>query len=133
METIFFDNIHKLSFRQDILNIRDFGRCNEPLQSRFYASDNQFIALTEVCNKTVTEYKKETVYYTLSAWKFNDHLIVAPIFEPDTINVENPDLSQITKKCFETIEGFDRIPQKHDLKAFLKGIAKEFTKTIFVR
>ncbi|MDQ2751515.1 MAG: hypothetical protein M3R72_00660 [Bacteroidota bacterium] len=126
----FLDNINKLSFRQDIPNIRDFGRCNEPLQSRFYASDDQFIALTEICNKVIIEHKKETVYYTLSVWKFNDCLIIAPIFEPDNVNIENPNLTQITKKCFETIQANDRIPIKHDLKDFLKGVAEEFAKPI---
>ena len=125
-----FNNIHELSYRQDRTNIRKFGRCNEPIQSRFYASDDETIAFTEVSEIVRTENKKDTAYYTTSAWKFNQNVLVTPIFEPDNIDIENQGLVDITKKCFEIIETSPQIREedKKELKSFLKGMAKEFTK-----
>ena len=126
----FFNNIHELSYRQDVTKIRKYGRCNEPLQSRFYASDDEAIAFTEVSEIVRTENKKNTAYHTTSAWKFNQNVLVAPIFEPDDVDIENSDLVGITKKCFVVIENSSQIRQedKDELKSFLKGMAKEFTK-----
>jgi hypothetical protein len=124
----FFENISDVSFRSDILNIKQFGRCNEPFQSRFYASDNEILAFAEVSELVRTENKKDTSYHTTSVWKLNHNIMISPIFEPDNVDVENLDLVEVTKKCFEIIEATNQIPQKEDLKLLLKGLANEFTK-----
>lgn len=124
----FFENINDLSYRQDITSIRNFGRCNEPFQSRFYASDDDAIAFSEVAEIARTENKKNTAYHTTSVWKFNQSVLASLIVEPDNMKLENYYLKEITKKCFEFIETNNFTLQKDDLIALLKGIANEFTK-----
>src|SRR5258706_13380638 len=36
---LFFNKIDDISYRKDIMNIKEFGRANEPAQGIFYASD----------------------------------------------------------------------------------------------
>jgi len=123
-----FKNISELSFRQDITNIRNFGRCNEPFQSRFYASNDEAIAFSEVADIARTNNKKDIAYFTTSVWKINQGILATSIVELDEIVDENRDLLELTKRCFEYLETLNFIPQKDDLKSLLKGIALEFTK-----
>jgi hypothetical protein len=40
----FFYNESEVSYRRDFINIKSYGRCNEPLQSLFYCSDNNMLS-----------------------------------------------------------------------------------------
>ena len=43
----FFNNLSDLSYRTDYLNIKKFGRCNQPFQSLFYCSDEEMLSFAE--------------------------------------------------------------------------------------
>lgn len=125
----FFHNISDLSYRTDYLNIKKFGRCNQPFQSLFYCSDNDMLSFAEVSELVRTENKKDTEYHTTSVWKMNEDLLVTCIFEPNNLDTENVDLVNITKKCMEQID-FTTLPiEKENLKTLLKVVANEFTKS----
>ena len=126
--SIFFHNEYELSFRRDIPNINSYGRCNEPLQSLFYASDSDLISFAEVIGKNKIETLKDVTYLTTGVWNFTQNIMVSPIFEPDNVNIANPSLLDVTKKCNDFIDSYDTIPQKDDLKNLLKGLATEFIK-----
>ena len=122
----FFDDISKLSYRKDNLNIRGFGRCNEPFQSLFYCSNNDKIALFEVSELTRKKVRKEVVYHTVSAWKMNSDLLLTTIFEPDNVPIANKELLEITRTCLGTIDNSNSITQKEELKFYLKIFSEEF-------
>ena len=124
----FFYNEQDLTFRYDINNITSFGRCNEPFQSLFYASDNIEISLSETFNKEKLENLSETSYITTGVWKFVKNVMVVPIFEPNNVDIANPSLIEVTNNCKNFINGFDAIPQKDLLIEFLKDTANEFSK-----
>lgn len=124
----YFYNETDLTFRYDIPNITSFGRCNEPLQSLFYASDNIDISLSEVFNKEKLENLKDVSYVTTGVWNFAKNVIVAPIFEPDNVDIANDSLIDVTNKCKTFIDNLNIIPQKDLLKAFLTDISNEYTK-----
>ena len=124
----YFYNETDLTFRYDIPNITSFGRCNEPLQSLFYASDNIEISLAEIFNKEKLENLKDVSYVTTGVWNFAKSVIVAPIFEPDNVDITNDSLTNVTNKCKEYIDNFNIVPQKDLLKTFLSIISNEFTK-----
>ena len=124
----YFYNERDLTFRYDVPNITSFGRCNEPLQSLFYASDNIEISLSEVFNKEKLENLKDVSYVTTGVWNFAKNVIVAPIFEPDNVDIANNSLIDVTNKCKAFIDDFNIIPQKDLLKAILSSISNEFTR-----
>lgn len=124
----YFYNETDLTFRYDIPNITSFGRCNEPLQSLFYASDNIEISLSEVFNKEKLENLKDVSYVTTGVWNFVKNVIVAPIFEPDNVDIANESLIDVTNNCKAFIDHLNIIPQKDLLKAFLSDISNEYTK-----
>ena len=124
----YFYNETDLTFRNDIPNITSFGRCNEPLQSVFYASDNMQISLSEIFNKEKLENLKDVSYVTTGVWNFVKNVMVAPIFEPDNVDIGNDSLIDVTNKCKAFIDYFNVIPQKDLLKSFLLGISNEFIK-----
>ena len=124
----FYNNESELSYPPDITTIDSFGRCNEPLQSLFYASDDSLISFSEVLTKEKIENLKDISYLTTGVWNFTKDVMVAPILEPDNVDITNPSLVNVTKKCQEYLDSFDVIPQKEELKTLLKGMAAEFTK-----
>lgn len=124
----YFYNERDLTFRYDIPNITSFGRCNEPLQSLFYASDNIEISLAEVFNKEKLENLKDVSYVTTGVWNFAKSVRVAPIFEPDNVDITNESLVDVTNKCKAFIDNLNIIPKKKLLKAFLSSVSNEFTK-----
>ena len=124
----YFCNETDLTFRYDIPNITSFGRCNEPLQSLFYASDNNDISIAEVFNKEKLEMLKDVSYVTTGVWSFAKSVTVAPIFEPNNVDVTNEGLVDVINKCKAYIDNFNAIPQKALLKDFLLSISNEFTK-----
>lgn len=65
---------------------------------------------------------------TTGVWKFVKNVIVAPIFEPDNIDLANPSLVDLTNKCKDFIDGFNLIAQKDLLISFLKDTANEFSR-----
>jgi hypothetical protein len=124
----FFYSELDLTFRYDLINITSFGRCNEPLQSFFYASDNIDISLSETFNKEKLENLKDVSYITTGVWKFVQNVMVAPIFEPENVDLANPSLVDVTSKCKDFIDSFNLIAQKDLLIGFLKDAANEFSK-----
>jgi len=124
----FFKNISDLSYRTDYLNIKKYGRCNQPFQSLFYCSDEEMLSFAEVSEIVRTENKPTTAYHTTSVWKMNKDILVTSIFEPDNPDTENADLVDITKKCLEQIDLTNHPIEKESLKLLLKLVANEFTK-----
>lgn len=124
----FFNNISDLTFRTDYLNIKKFGRCNEPFQSLFYCSNNPSLSFAEVAEIVRTTIKKDVAYHTTSVWKVNKPLLVTAIFEPDNVEVANEDLIDITKRSLEQIDLTDFPIEKNNLKELFNFIALEFTK-----
>jgi len=124
----FFKKLSDLTYRTDYLNIKKFGRCNQPFQSLFYCSDNEMLSFAEVSELVRTENKKDTAYHTTSVWKMNQDLLVTCIFEPDNPDIENVDLVDITKDCLEQINSTTFSIEKDNLTTLLKVVANEFTK-----
>lgn len=123
-----FNNLSDLTYRSDYLNIKRFGRCNQPFQSLFYCSDNELLSFAEVSEIVRAENKKETAYHTTSVWKMNEDLLVTSIFEPDNPDIGNSELVDITKRCLEQIDLTDYLIEKESLKLLLKLVANEFTR-----
>ncbi len=98
------------------------------MQNLFYASDDSLISFSEVLAKGKIENLKNISYLTTGVWNFTKDVMVAPILEPENVDINNPSLIEVTKKCEEYLDSFDVIPQKEELKTLLKGMAVEFTK-----
>ncbi len=124
----FFCNEKDLTYRPDAYNITSFGRCSEPGQNFFYASDNIEISLSECFDKKTLENLKPVSYITTGIWKFIENIMVAPIFEPENVDVSNDSLIDIGVRFKNYLAQDDRIPQKELLLSTLQHISNEFSK-----
>jgi len=122
----FFTNISELTYRSDFFNIIKFGRCNCPYESIFYCSDSSLLSLMEVSEMYRKESRKDVLYHTLSIWKSNGPLNIAPIFEANSPFNCNQRLAGITLKCLELIDQFGNYNKKEQLKELHSIIGQEF-------
>lgn len=121
----FFTNPEQLSYRKDILNIKNFGRANEPGQGFFYCNDNnnQNTGISEIVSvfRGNTESKEEIL--TIGAWNLKDSLNLAMIL-PST---ENSGKHEQFDQMKEFYNNFEDSPEYEDLKNLNEFLANEFS------
>lgn len=122
-----FKNESDLSYIQNILEIKDFNRCNEPLQSVFYCSDCKELSLGEVINnidkKTLRGYK----YYTISTWKLIQEAFVSFILTQGS-KEKNLGLLELSREFDKILDDPALIGDTQELKEFLRELHEHFGK-----
>ncbi|MGY3214026.1 hypothetical protein [Mucilaginibacter sp. HD30] len=123
----FFNNESDVSYRKDFLNIKSYGRCNEPLQSMFYCSDSNLLSFCEV-SKYLQDHKSvPPVYHTTSVWRVNRNVRVTYLLENQSNEFLNKELLNMTLKFKnEIIANPNLIGDKIELIEFLHYISDEF-------
>jgi hypothetical protein len=128
LEDHYFTNISELSFRTDLFNIINYGRCNCPFETTFYCSDHPLLALCEVSKLIWKECERKPKYYTTSIWKVKEPLNITPIFENMKTGYRNQKMLDVTWNCFTAIEQLKNYGKKNQLKEIHSLMGKEFTK-----
>jgi RES domain len=102
---IFFNKIPEISYREDIFNITQFGRANEPCQSIFYCSDRHEIAIAETSPIIRNDLNLDFDILTTGIWEVKKELRIAsllnyPLFEGKNLTQKLLDLK--AKKLIES-------------------------------
>ena len=123
-----FQTIDRLSFRQDLDNIKEFGRANEPNQSIFYSADVRPTAISETSKAFRGEgYKDiEEISVTTSCWESIKQLKLTLIIGNKNAQEKN----ELVKKFSIDIEALIKeLFQNDSDKVFeiLNYISDEFT------
>ncbi len=120
----FFYNVEELTYRQDILDINNFGRANEPGQGLFYCNDNfnQEAGITEAVSifRGNTESKEEIL--SVGAWNLKEKLTLAVILPSKSNHGINEEFDSI-KEFYENFEDSDNYKE---LIIFNEFLSKEF-------
>lgn len=127
-KSFYFTNVSDLSYRTDFFNITTFGRCNCPLESIFYCSDDPRISFLEVTDLAKSLNFKVSEYHTTGVWKVKQPLSVSPIFENRFSEFRNERLMNITLGCLDVFENFGNYSKKQELKEFHRLVGYEFVK-----
>jgi hypothetical protein len=122
----FFNNESELSYIRDILKIKDFSRCNEPLQSMFYCSDNSELSFKEVAKGIEKTTLEQYRYYTVSSWKLVEEICVAYFLENNFTGIFNTNMLKMRQAFDRVIDDNTLIGDKHELKEFLLQIYGHF-------
>jgi hypothetical protein len=123
----FFYNESDVSYRRDFINIKEYGRCNEPLQSLFYCSDNKLLSFCEVSKYLENCGSVPPVYHTTSVWRINNDIPVSYLLENENNNSLNYELLNMTLKFKkEVLSDPNLIGNKGELLEFLQYISDEF-------
>ncbi len=78
-EAISFDRFSKVGYQKEENYIKDFGRCNKPLQALLYLSENRDTAIIETLQNRKAG---ETCVITLGIWEMNKTLDTSYVVQP---------------------------------------------------
>lgn len=125
----FFETVDQLSYRQDIQNIKSFGRANEPGQSIFYCSNNEIISFAESSSIVREDDEKDFEYTTSGIWILTEDICVVNLLTNENIKGQHSEFDKST----ESFEGI--IDSQNDESAFLvrsllQFFSKEFSTSI---
>ncbi len=125
----FFCKIHEISYRKDILNITDFGRANEPVQTIFYASDRQEISFIETSNiiRNNNPLPFETI--TMGVWEVQQPIKIAGILSNDIIKGQNEIIEKLTSQFISLVKQ-DDIKKIEPLLKFFDYISRYYTQDV---
>ncbi len=122
---IYFESSEQLSYRKDILNIKDFGRANEPGQGLFYCNDyeNQNTGIAEAVSVFRNNKESKEEILTVGIWKLKQPLKLAVVLPTKGNYGKNLFFDKIKSiyDSFEESQEFD------ELKNLLEFISNEFT------
>lgn len=119
-----FDSSEDLTYRKDILDIRNFGRANEPGQGFFYCNDNfnQNTGIAEIVSMFRGNENSEEEVLTIGAWNVKESLKLA-IIVPQSNTENQKELEKIESFYNQLVQG----EELEDLKNFINFIAKEYS------
>jgi len=124
----FYKNVSELSYRKDTINIKNFGRSNEPHQSIFYCSNNSAMAYGEVASLVKNRDNMNLEYFTTGVWKTSTLLIVSPVIEDEKKSKKNEMLVGMTEYIIKRLTAELDEYRRTYLIDFMKLMSKEFTK-----
>lgn len=122
---LFFSSSEDLSYRKDILNIKSFGRANEPGQGFFYCNDNknQNTGIAEAVSVFRDNEESQEEILTMGVWNLKKSLKLAVILPSD----ENIGINKEFDDIKHSFNNFEKSEDFNDLKNFNEFLAKEFT------
>ncbi|HEX9601270.1 MAG TPA: hypothetical protein VF985_07270 [Mariniflexile sp.] len=120
-----FEKSEQLTYRKDILNIKDFGRANEPGQGFFYCNDNKnhSTGISEAVSIFRGNPNSEEEILTIGLWDLKEPLKLAMILPTAENKGKNSEFDEM-KKFYD---GFEESEEFEELKKFNEFLAKEFT------
>lgn len=123
-DPFYFQKSSDLSYRTDLLNINNFGRCNEPGQGLFYCNDNdnENTGLTEAISIFRGNENSLEESFTVGAWNVNSPLKLVVILPSNDILGKNKEFDEL-KNSYNTIDTSDDF---EDLKILNEYLSKEF-------
>jgi hypothetical protein len=124
----FFINSEELTYRKDIVDIKNFGRANEPGQGFFYCNDNnnQNTGIAEIFsvfrgNETCVE-----EVLTISAWNLKETLNLAVILPTEKNKGKNAELDKMVVDVKKFYKQFENNPEFIDVKILNEFLANQF-------
>jgi len=92
----FFYKIEDISYRRDIMNIKVFGRANEPAQGIFYASDKQEISFIETSSIIRNNHLLPFETITMGVWEIHEPINTAIILSNNAIRGKNEVIEKLS-------------------------------------
>jgi hypothetical protein len=122
----FFPFVADISYRKDFIDIKSFGRGNEPAQAMFYCSDSQKLSFIETSIITRDNNLVDLEVLTTGVWEVENPLTVVNILANDSIKGRN----KIVDEMHRDFESFisEAGNSGEVLKRFLTFISEEFTR-----
>lgn len=122
----FFYKVKDLSYRTDLENITNFGRANEPGQSIFYCSNNDWISYVEISKIAREMEDKPFEYISGGLWVAKEDIYAVTLMSNDNISGKNKELEEISKNLQKHIADQNDEASKAYLK-LIQFLSKEFS------
>lgn len=125
----FFETVDQISYRQDIQNIKNFGRANEPGQSVFYCSNNQQVSFAETCSIVRQSEEKDFEYITTGLWITTEDITLANLLPNENTMGQHAEFDKSTKS-FENLIDAQNDESAFVVRSLLQFLSKEFSTSI---
>tara|TARA_B110000046_G_scaffold169411_1_gene188514 strand:+ start:2014 stop:2862 length:849 start_codon:yes stop_codon:yes gene_type:complete len=125
-ENEYFRKVSDISYRTDVEDIRDFGRANEPAQSVFYCSNNDWISYVETSEIVSKNKEKAFEEFTTGLWIATEDIMVVYVLTNDEIRGINTEIDEISKD-FENYLKEQSDENAEILKNLLHFLSLEFS------
>ena len=96
-ENEYFKKVSEISYRTDVENMWNFGRANEPAQSVFYCSNDDWISYVETSEITRDNKEKASEEVTTGLWIATEDIIVVNVLTNDKIRGINKEIDELSK------------------------------------
>jgi len=103
-ENEYFNKVSQISYRTDVENIEYFGRANEPAQSVFYCSNDDWISYVETSEITRNNKDKVSEEVTTGLWVAIEDIVVVNVLTNNKIRGINKEFDEISKDFEKLIE-----------------------------
>lgn len=100
----YFSHISDISYNRQTFLIKDFGRANEPCQSIFYCSDNQYTAFFETCTVARENTDKDFELITWGIWEVLEDIEISYVIGSESQTSKNVTLNTLTKSFIEFLK-----------------------------
>jgi hypothetical protein len=123
--TSFFNNVKDISYHTDVENIKSFGRANEPGQSVFYCSDDDWISYVETSPIARNGQDAEKEIVTTGLWIATTDILVASVLNNEKIRGKNKKIDSISQD-FEKITKMQGDENAKIVEEFFQFLSSEF-------
>lgn len=124
-----FNEVQQLWHREDIENIRSFGRANEPQQSVFYCSEIRPTALCETSEAIRGDTSIEKEVITTGLWELKDNIRLAAVVHTDKTREKN-DLTNFHGRNFDNLTDIQFPGEIIKVNKILNFFSDEFAKYV---
>jgi len=125
-ENEYFEKVSQISYRTDVEQIENFGRANEPAQSVFYCSNDDWISYVETSEITRNNKDEISEEVTTGLWIATEDIIVVNVLTNDKIKGINKEIDEFSKDFEKLIE--DQADENAEIiKDFLHFLSIEFS------
>lgn len=122
----FFKTTDQLSYRKDLLNIKKFGRANEPGQSIFYCSNNEILSFVETSHIARENKEKNFEYLTESLWISTEEITAVTLLTNENIRGQHSEIDN-SSRSYERMFESQNDENSKIVKELLEFLSKEFS------
>lgn len=126
-EDVLFKTTDQISYRQDIQNIKKFGRANEPGQSIFYCSNNGVLSYIETSPIIREKIDLDYEYMTSGIWISTQEIIAVSLLTNESIRGQHAEIDE-SSRSFENLVSTQNDESAKVVYNLYQFLSKEFSK-----
>lgn len=126
-EDVLFKTTDQISYRQDIQNIKKFGRANEPGQSIFYCSNNGILSYVETSPIIREKIDLDYEYMTSGIWISTQEIIAVSLLTNENIRGQHAEIDE-SSRSFENLVSTQNDESAKVVYNLYQFLSKEFSK-----